>query len=192
MKRSGHVALAILGAAAFGLAGCQETATDAASFPDLDSCLKAATQDGWFTADDCRTTFAEAELLHEETAPRYDSAALCEEQHGEGNCQPDASASPAGGGGGSIFMPLMMGYLLGSALSGGRPVAQPVFGRAGGGYSTPAGTGISRLGASGKVPTEAFAKAPVTKGQPAMTRATVAQRGGFGATGAGRSTFSGG
>jgi hypothetical protein len=71
-------------------------------------------------------------------------------------------------------------------------VAQPVFGRAGGGYSTPAGTGISRLGASGKVPTEAFAKAPVTKGQPAMTRATVAQRGGFGATGAGRSTFSGG
>ena len=85
MKRSGHVALAILGAAAFGLAGCQEAATDAASFPDLDSCLKAATQDGWFTADDCRTTFAEAELLHEETAPRYDSAALCEEQHGDGD-----------------------------------------------------------------------------------------------------------
>lgn len=188
MKRSRHTAVALLGAAAFGLAACQETpATDAASFENLDSCLAAATPGGWFTPEDCQSTFAEAQALHDETAPRYEDAALCEQEHGAGNCQADPAASAQGGGMGSVFMPLMMGYLLGSMLGGGRPVAQPIMTKPGGGFTTPGGTSIGNIGGAGKVSTDAFTKAPVTKGQPAMSAADVSKRGGFGATGSSRS-----
>ena len=97
MKRSRHVALTLLGAAAFGLAACQEEATEAASFADLDSCMAAASDGGWFTEADCKTTFAEAQVLHEETAPRYESRELCEEEHGVGNCGGDTVAGSGGG-----------------------------------------------------------------------------------------------
>lgn len=188
MKRSRHVALTLLGAAAFGLAACQEEATEAASFADLDSCMAAASDGGWFTEADCKTTFAEAQVLHEETAPRYESRELCEQEHGEGACGGD---SVSGGGGGFSFMPLLMGYMIGSALGGGRPVAQPVMARAGGGFTTPGGTAVSNLGGAGKMPASAFAKAPVTKGLPPMTQAQVQSRGGFGGSAAPRSSSGG-
>ncbi|MEH7829147.1 DUF1190 domain-containing protein [Gemmobacter denitrificans] len=178
MKRSRLVPLALLGAAAFGLSACQEEATDAASFDTLDSCLAAAKADGWFTEADCRDSFTTAQALHDETAPRYASKDICEEQHGQGACGTDSVSGSSGGG--SIFMPLLMGYLIGSALGGGRPVAQPLMGRAGGGFATPGGTAIGNLNGAGKMPVQAFAKAPTTKGLPPMTRAAVAERGGFG------------
>lgn len=183
-KRSRTAALSILGAAAFTLAGCQETATDAASFPDKESCLAAATDNGWFTAADCDTAFADALALHDETAPRYESQALCEEEHGPEACQPDVAAPQSSGG--SIFMPIMVGYLLGQALGGGRPMAQPVV-RTPTGYSTPGGNmRFSSLNSAGKVDSSAFAKAPVTKGLAPMTKASVQQRNGFGTSGGAR------
>ncbi len=181
-KRSSHVALAILGAAAFALAGCQESQTEAAAFPDIASCKAASKTDGWFTQADCDAAFEQAQALHDETAPRYDSRELCEQQHGPEACQ----QASGGSGGGGIFMPLLMGYMIGQALGGGRPIAQPVMSRSGGGFVTPAGTGFGRMG-SGAVPASTFDKAPVTKGQPAMTKATVRDRGGFGNTAAKRS-----
>ncbi len=185
MKRSRHASLVILGAAAFALAGCQETKTEAAAFPDLASCKAAASADGWFSAEDCEATFAEAQAVHDETAPRYESQALCEEEHGPGACGAD-SVSGSGGGGGSIFMPLLMGYMLGQALGGGRPMAQPVMQKAGGGFATPNGASISRLGGSGSISATAFDKAPVTKGLAPMTKAQVQSRGGFGGSAAAR------
>jgi uncharacterized protein YgiB involved in biofilm formation len=184
MKRSSHVALFVLGATAFTLAGCQEDKTEAAAFSDLGSCKQAAKSDGWFTEQDCETTFAEATKTYEETAPRYESKALCEEEHGVGACGSEQVAS-GGGFGGGIFMPLMTGYLLGQML-GGRPSAQPLVRTPGGGYATPSGT--TRFGnlGSGKVGASTFDKAPVTKGLAPMTKATVAQRGGFGGSGLGR------
>lgn len=181
-KRSSHVALAIVGAAAFALAGCQESQTEAAAFPDIASCKAASKADGWFTPADCDAAFAEAQVLHEETAPRYESRELCEQEHG-----PEACQSASGGSGGSgIFMPLLMGYMIGQAMGGGRPIAQPVMSRSGGGFVTPGGNGFGRMG-SGAVPASTFDKAPVTKGQPAMTKATVSDRGGFGNSAAKRS-----
>lgn len=185
MKRSRTVALSILGAAAFGLAGCQEEATEAASFADLDSCLAAATDGGWFTKSDCVATFSEAQKLHEETAPRYESREVCEAEHGAGACGEDSVAGS--GGGGFSFMPLLVGYMIGQALGGGRPMAQPVVPKAGGGFTTPAGTGISRIGGAGPVSAAAFDKAPVTKGLPPMTKAQVQSKGGFGGTAGTRS-----
>ena len=135
-KRSSHVALVLLGAAAFGLAGCTEEKVDAQAFPDLKSCQEAAGLSSSFTAADCAAAFAEAEALHVEAAPRYDSLAVCEEQHGAGACGTEQQAQS--GGSGSIFMPLMMGYLLGNMLGGGRGPGSSIMqicgrdGRAGG------------------------------------------------------------
>lgn len=185
MKRSGHVALALLGAAAFGLAACTEEKTEASAFADKASCLAAAKPDGWFSAADCDTAFAEAQKLHEETAPRYESRELCEAEHGAGACGGDAAAS--NGGGGSVFMPLLMGYMIGQALSGGRVMAQPVVRTAGGGFATPdGGTRISNLNSGGKINASAFNKAPVTRGLAPMTKTQVQSRGGFGGSGAAR------
>lgn len=189
-KRSRNVSLAIVGAAAFGLAGCKSQETDASAFPDEASCVAAADQGSlFFTAEDCKTAFAEAQQNHIETAPRYDSLEVCEAEHGAGNCGGDPAAQQSGGGG-SIFMPLMMGYLLGSALSGGRGVmSQPLSRTANGGFATPSGdTRLATNNGTGKMQAAAFNKAPTTMGKPPMTRAQVAQRGGFGQTAASRST----
>lgn len=193
MKRSSHVSVVILGAAAFALAGCQDTQTEAAAFPDAASCKAAAEADGWFSAADCDATFAEAKVVHDQTAPRYETQELCEAEHGPSLCGADTvpasgSDTVAGSGGGGMgFMPFFMGYMIGQALGGGRPIAQPVMAKAGGGFSTPGGTSIGQLNSSGKMPAAAFNNAPVTKGLAPMTKAQVSSRGGFGGSAASRS-----
>jgi uncharacterized protein YgiB involved in biofilm formation len=185
MKRSRHVALTLLGAAAFGLAACTEEKTEASAFADKASCLAAASPDGWFSAADCDTAFAEAQKLHEETAPRYESRELCEAEHGAGACGGDAAATNSGGG--SVFMPLLMGYMIGQALGGGRVMSQPVVRTSGGGFATPdGGTRIGNLNSGGTINASAFNKAPVTKGLAPMTKTQVQSRGGFGGAGANR------
>lgn len=187
-KRSRTVALVIVGAAAFGLTGCKEEQTDARAFPDVTSCKAAAAQGSlFFTEADCDTAFAEAQAAHLETAPRYESKELCEAEHGEGNCGGDPAAS-AGGGMGSIFLPLFAGYMLGSMLGGNRGVmSQPLSRTADGRFATPGGTTLATNNGAGKMGANAFAKAPATVGKPPMTKAQVAQRGGFGAAATGRS-----
>lgn len=188
-KRSRTVALAIMGSAAFGLAGCKDEQTDARAFPDEASCLASVEQGNLFyTAEDCRTAFAQAAQDHLETAPRYDSLQVCEEQHGAGNCGSDPAQQAQGGGAGSIFMPLMMGYILGSLMGGGRGVnSQPLMRTGDGRFATPGGTSLATNSGAGRMQTGAFSKAPTTLGQPPMTRAQVAQRGGFGQTATSRS-----
>ncbi len=188
-KRSSTVALTILGAASFALAGCKEEQVDAQAFPDLASCQAAATDGGLFTADQCQQAFADAETLHVEAAPRYESLAVCEEQHGEGNCGSEAE-QVQNGGSGSIFMPLLAGYLIGSMLGragGGMAASQPMYRNASGGFtnatrtsSFSANQGRATMGA------QQFTRPAATAGKAPMTRATAASRGGFGGTGGSR------
>ena len=193
-KRSRHVALAIVGAAAFTLAGCREEQVDAQAFPDLQSCREAANSDGLFTAAQCDEAFADAQTLHVETAPRYESQALCEQEHGAGACGSEAEATGGGGGSGSIFMPLLAGYLIGNMLGrgGGMAAAQPLYRTAGGQFRTPGG-GATYAGNSGKAKlgSSLFARPATTMGQAPMTRATVSSRGGLGSAGSARSGFGG-
>lgn len=182
-KRSRHVALAILGATAFALAGCTEDQVDAQAFPDLESCKAAASPTGMVTAADCDAAFAEAKALHVETAPRYDSLETCEAQHGAGACGNEQQVQP--GGSGSIFMPLMMGYLLGSMMSGQRGMAasQPLYKTPDGKFSTPAGTStISSNSGTGKMSSSQFTRPASTVDKPPMTKATAQSRGGFGSS----------
>ncbi|MHA6323634.1 DUF1190 domain-containing protein [Roseivivax sp. CAU 1753] len=191
-KRSNRVAIAILGAAAFTLAGCREEQVDAAAFPDLQACSDEATRGGMFSVQDCETNFAQAEALHVEAAPRYDSLAVCEEQHGEGACGTEAGEMQ--GGSGSIFMPLLAGYLIGNMLGGraGMAAAQPLYKTSDGRFSNAAGTSAysSNRGAA-KLGTSQFTRPTATVGKAPMTRATAASRGGFGKSGAGRTGFGG-
>lgn len=191
-KRSKRVAIAIVGATAFTLAGCREEQVDASAFPDVQSCVEKAQTSEAFTADDCRTSFAQAETLHVESAPRYDSLAVCEEQHGEGACGTEATASQ--GGSGSIFMPLLAGYLIGSMLSGraGISAAQPLYKTSDGRYTNAARSStFSTNSGSTKLNTSQFARPATTVGKTPMTRATAASRGGFGTSAAGRTGFGG-
>ena len=190
-RRSKKVALSILGATAFTLAGCAEEQIDAQAFPDLPSCVKAAESDGLFSVEECRAAVAEAQTLHVESAPRYDSLTVCEEQHGQGACGSEASATEAGSGG--IFMPLLAGYLIGNMMrgSGGMAASQPMYRTANGRFATPGGTPYSGNSGRGTLGAGQFAKPPVTQGRAPMSRATVASRGGFGNSNTGRRSYGG-
>lgn len=197
-KRSRRVGLVLAGTAVLALAACEDDKVDAQAFPDLQSCISAAQKDGlWFTQEDCRAQFAAAEQTHMETAPRYESRELCEQEHGVGACGADpAAGDPAvqqQGGGGFSFMPLLVGYMMGSMLSrGGGIFSQPMV-RTPGGYSTPSGNqSFASNSGGGRVPATAFNRAPTTIGQPPMSRAQVAQRGGFGAGATARTATGGG
>lgn len=184
-KRSRTVALTILGAASFAVAGCREEQVDAQAFPDLASCQAAASDGGLFTPDQCQQAFAEAETLHVEAAPRYESLEVCEEQHGAGNCGSE-SEQVSNGGSGSIFMPLLAGYLIGSMLGragGGMSASQPMYRNSSGGFTNAAGTSsFSSNSGRGTMGAQQFTRPATTMGQAPMTRATAASRGGFGSS----------
>ena len=187
-KRSRTVALTILGAASFAVAGCRDEQVDAQAYPDLASCQAAAAEGGLFTADQCSQAFAEAETLHVESAPRYDSLEVCEEQHGAGNC--GSEAQQTGGGMGGIFMPLLAGYMIGSMLGNagrGMAASQPMYRNAQGGFTNAAGTSnFSSNNGRGAMSSQQFIRPAATAGQPPMTRATAASRGGIGNSAASR------
>lgn len=191
-KRSNRVAIAILGAAAFTLAGCRDEKVDAEAFPDLKSCTQEATRGGMFSVQDCQAAFAEAETLHVESAPRYDSLEVCEEQHGADACGSEAAATQ--GGSGSIFMPLLAGYLIGNMLGGraGMSAGQPLY-KTSDGRFTNAARSSTYSGNSGaaKLNTSQFTRPAATAGKPPMSRAAASSRGGFGKAGSGRSGFGG-
>lgn len=194
-KRSRHVALFLAGSAMLTLAACEDDRVDAQSFPDLESCIAAAQENSmWFTQDDCRTNFAAAQQEYLETAPRYESRELCEEEHGIGACDADPVQTAQGQGGGFSFMPLLMGYMLGSMMSrGGGIFSQPMVKTADGRFSTAKGdqSFASNRGA-GKVAGSTFTRGASTIGKPPMTKAAVQQRGGFGKSATARSSGTGG
>ena len=172
--------VSLLGLSAFGLAACQEERIDARTFASEEACVAGAGGPGAsFTVDDCRTAFLAAREEHLASAPRYDAMAVCESQHGEDMCVEES-------GGGSIIVPLMMGYMVGRMMS--QNAAQAAAGKAlypvaAGGFTTADGrTQVGAVGGTARVAPAALARAAPTIGKPPMTQATVAQRGGFGAS----------
>lgn len=195
MKRSTTmrtVTIGLLGGSAFALAACQEEVT-MSSFPDVGSCVAAAENDPalGLTADLCTQDFLLAQAEHDRTAPRYDAMDVCEAEHG-----PEACVQASDGGGGSIIMPLLAGYMIGSMLSNGARggyAAQPLVKNAAGGYSPTNGSALIRsFGTGAKVSPGVFNPAATTKGLAPMTKATVSARGGFGGARTGGGISSGG
>lgn len=169
--------IGLLGISAFALAGCKEEVVEATVWQSPAACAAS----GEATPAECEKGLAEAQAAHQETAPRYDAKAVCEEQHGVGNCVTDQSS-----GGGSIFMPILMGYMMGKLMSGGLgggagAAAKPLYPTPGGQMATAdGGTRFNAGNGKTSVPAKSFAPAPTTVGKPPMSAAQVRSTGGFG------------
>lgn len=106
MKRSMSVSLLLMGTAA--LASCDQREDTVQIYKDVDACIAGEA----FSADECRSQFAAAETEREQNAPAYETMANCEKDYGTDKCQPTTAAHQAGTG---HFIPLLAGYLVGSA-----------------------------------------------------------------------------
>jgi uncharacterized protein YgiB involved in biofilm formation len=159
------------------------------------------------TVDDCKAQFEVARTAHETQAPKYADKAMCEQEFGTGNCETKETPGTSGDGGSSFFMPMMMGYMMGSSGNQGgntyvnnryhddrdrdrpsgaaaarssyysTPLYRPYSGGSPGVFVTPNGTSLG-TSSTGKIST-----APSSfKASPS---ATVVSRGGFAARSAG-------
>lgn len=143
MKRSRRVGILIASASLMALAGCYEeeakitdgfapaqieAPADEKVFANLEACLADAPS-GTPETDQfrlkCIADWDAAKEAHAKEAPRFASLAECQAEFGPEGCgqAPATAAAPGAtaGGSGSFFMPLLMGYMIGNALSSPSP-----------------------------------------------------------------------
>jgi uncharacterized protein YgiB involved in biofilm formation len=175
--------LAVLGTVGV-LAGCEEERS-AVIYPSVEACVQA----GVLTAEVCRSEFAAALTNHQQTAPRFPTLTDCEQDFGNGMCQP---TNP---GTGNVFIPAMAGFMVASMLrdreididihsggSRGSYYSQPLYRtRTDGvgqwrtsGNDVITGTGKTRVASSTSVP---------------QSRAVTMSRSGFGSTSSARGSW---
>lgn len=176
MKRSGPLTLLLMASTAITLTGCgSEPRTEGQVYRDVESCLA----DGKFSAADCENGYQEALKQHAGTSPRYDSRALCEQQHGF-NCQQTTISS----GGSGFWTPFMAGYFVSSLLDGTSSRwderSRPLYRGSGGYLYTTDGSTVTR-DSTGRLSVSERAMKTPPKAARVQTRTTVAARGGFGA-----------
>ena len=122
MKRLSSISAAMLmGVSVIALSACEEQKIDAGVYETLQQCV----DDPGSTAEQCEQSFDEARSRHAAVAPKYTSEADCQADFGAEQCEQAPYQTSTGG---SIFMPLMMGYMMGSMLGGRRSVIpQPLY-----------------------------------------------------------------
>jgi len=176
------VALAV--SAVFMLAGCEKSDETVSLYQNADDCSKANPG----KSAECTTAYNNALKEAERTAPKYATREDCVAEFGENQCQQaPAQAGVAGENqaqahsGGSFWMPLMAGYMMGRMMGGGAGFAQqPLFtsrnpaSPAYGQYNDASGKsyGAAQPGRTMTVPKTAMAPKPATT--------TTVTRGGFG------------
>lgn len=121
MKRSKSIGLVAMSASVIALSACEEPAVDAAVFQTLSQCLA----NGDVDRAQCEADYQAAKSQHAQVAPKYSSQQDCEADFGAAQCETAPYQTQSGG---SVFMPLMMGYMMGSMLGGRSGVAsQPLY-----------------------------------------------------------------
>lgn len=169
MKRSKTVTLALMGVSALALGAC-ERAEEVGVFESAEQCAQI---DGFGLAD-CEASQKVAAAEHIRVAPKYTSVEECEADFGSAQCETAPQQTQSGG---SVFMPMMMGYMMGNMLAGGsRAATQPLYRskddpknfRTGDNQKVGGKTGLSKVGSQ-------VARAPSTKTK-------TVRRGGFGAS----------
>ncbi len=122
MKRLNSISVGLMvSVSLIALTGCEEPKVDAAVYEDLQQCKN----DPLATPEQCEMSFKEASAQHASVAPKYSSQADCQADFGAGKCEQAPYQTSTGG---SVFMPLMVGYMMGSFL-GGRSsmISQPLY-----------------------------------------------------------------
>ena len=168
MKPFNAFKVALLGATALTLVSCGEAKEEVLAYDSVEACVKA----GLVAAETCQADFTEAEKLHTQSAPRYDSANSCYADFGYDRCYRRRSAS-----GGSFFLPFMMGYMM-APRGGSRFISsQPLYRTSSqpNRYYTAANGRVDTVGANGRTK---VAKSKVNRPQ---ARTRTVSRGGFGA-----------
>ena len=112
----------LMGVSAIALSACEEPKVEAAVFESLQQCIDEPS----LSREQCEQSYGEASSRHVAVAPKYNSEADCQADFGAGKCEQAPYRTTSGG---SIFMPLMMGYMMGSYLGGGRRsvASQPLY-----------------------------------------------------------------
>jgi uncharacterized protein YgiB involved in biofilm formation len=111
MKRSKKAALVLMvPATTFLFAGCAEEPEQGMVFGAPSECYEG----GFSSPEACEADYQAAQALHPQVAPKYLSKAECEADFGSGQCETAPQQTSAGG---SVFMPMMMGYMMGSMLN---------------------------------------------------------------------------
>ncbi len=118
MKRSRSVKLVAMGTGLLLVAGCDEPKVDTALFESVKQCTSLG-----FSQQECEANYRNAQQMHVDVAPKYASRADCEADFGAEKCETAPQRTQSGG---SVFMPLMAGYMMGSLLGGGAS-AQPLY-----------------------------------------------------------------
>ena len=103
------------------LTACEEPKVDASIFKSIEQCKG----DPLTTDDQCESSFKEAQSQHASVAPKYATKEDCQADFGAEKCEVAPYKTSSGG---SVFMPLMAGYMMGSLLGGrGSRMSQPLY-----------------------------------------------------------------
>ncbi|MBC3377886.1 DUF1190 family protein [Serratia fonticola] len=122
--RVAPVALAI--SAVFMLAGCEQADETVSLYKNADDCSTSNPS----MSEQCTTAYNNALKEAEKTAPKYANREDCVAEFGEAQCtQAPAQAGMAAESqsSGSMWMPLMAGYMMGRMMGGGGYAQQPLF-----------------------------------------------------------------
>jgi len=169
MKRTRLTRLLLMGVVPVALTAC-EGERQVQLYANVQECVAA----GQLPAEQCNTDFAAAQNEHERVAPRYQNQIDCTADFGSGQCVQQPSGS---------FMPLLMGYMIGSAMTGGRQYSQPVYRDRSGEFRNAGGADLGKSKGQISVPESAT--------QP-QARAITMARSGFGSRASARGSWGGG
>jgi uncharacterized protein YgiB involved in biofilm formation len=114
---SSRSAALMMSVSLIALTACEEPKVDASIYESIGQCKS----DPHNTADQCEGSFKEASSQHAAVAPKYSSAEDCQADFGQGKCEEAPYKTSSGG---SVFMPLMMGYMMGRRNS---MMSQPLY-----------------------------------------------------------------
>jgi uncharacterized protein YgiB involved in biofilm formation len=113
VKRSASVRLVFVASLGASLAACDDRKEDteqAESGPLYRSIVECAQTKDW---SDCEATYRDAREEHDRNAPRFASRESCEAEFGRSGCTETAGHGVSGG----WFIPAMVGFMAGRALS---------------------------------------------------------------------------
>ena len=174
----------IAAAATVTLSGCDDGPPDFkdAQFTSVSECVR-----GGFPEDLCQSSYSSALQEYQKGSPQFANRQSCEQEWGSQQC---VQYSGNGNSGGSIFMPMLAGFVLSQALQQryhrDGPGGLGYYGGYGGGYrSTP----IYRDRSGGTVVVDRSGGRSIAK--PVNVNTTTVARSGFGGMGKSRSSFGG-
>jgi uncharacterized protein YgiB involved in biofilm formation len=172
MKRSKAVALSLMSMSAVMLQACDEPEAEAQVYKDVRNCIDS----GELSEQQCAALYQQAVTDHLRDSPRFASRDDCYAQYGANQCETVRTSS-----GGSIWMPLMVGFMASRMLDNAtRSAGSPLYRssssstgfRTGSGYDLKAGYGTKT-------------KLPEWATQPTRSRTQTVSRGGFGSRSSG-------